>query len=211
LTVVTPAHLGFAPLNSMQFPLLGRHQLTNAATALATVRALSPQIPVKGETLQAGLARVHWPGRLQLTQTADGRQVLLDGAHNTAGVETLVAAIKEHFPDSRPVLILGVLADKDFQPICNALAPLARRILTVPVSSRRTAPPNVVAAACRKANPSAKVESCPSLRVAFEQSVQDPFLIVTGSLYLVGEAMEWLELSPVKPVNERGLNEWTKK
>lgn len=211
LTLVTPAHLSFAPLNSMQFPLLGRHQLMNAATALATARVLSPQIPVKGETLQAGLARVHWPGRLQLVQTTDGRQVLLDGAHNTAGAETLVAALKEHFPDSRPALILGILADKDFQPICNALAPLARRILTVPVSSRRTAPPEAVAAACRKANPRAQVEPCGSLREAVEQSAREPFLIVTGSLYLVGEAMEWLELSPVKPVNERGLNEWTKK
>jgi folylpolyglutamate synthase/dihydropteroate synthase len=103
------------------------------------------------------------------------------------------------------------LADKDFQPMCQALAPLARRILTVPVGSRRTAPPEEVAAACRQANPTAMVETCHSLRDAFEQSAREPFLIVTGSLYLVGEAMEWLELSPVKPVNERGLNEWAKK
>lgn len=90
------------------------------------------------------------------------------------------------------------------------LAPLASRILLTPVHSERSAAPHGLAEACRRANPNAEVRECPSLREALAAVAADPFVTVAGSLYLIGEAMELLELSPATTNPERGLNEWGK-
>jgi len=105
-------------------------------------------------------------------------------------------------------LILGVLQDKDWPQICRTLAPASARIFTVPVASERTADARELAAACRAANPAADIAACDSLRTALDQAASDRFIIVTGSLYLVGEALELLGLSPAT-ADERALNEWS--
>ena len=102
-----------------------------------------------------------------------------------------------------------MLQDKDWRHICETLAPLAARIFTVPVASERTADANELAAACRAANPSAEILACANLAEALEKSADDEFVVITGSLYLVGEALELLGLSPAGG-SERGLNEWTR-
>jgi len=65
--------------------------------------------------------------------------------------------------------------------------------------------------ACAKSNPAAETLACPSLADALKLAANDPFVIVTGSLYLVGEAMEWLDLTPTTAESERRLNDWTMK
>ena len=214
---------------TLVLPLLGEHQRLNAALAVATVRVLQNKIPVSEEAIRRGLETVQWPGRLQLVTTASGQTFLLDGAHNAAGAVALreavcSGAIQRAIPvrpssakgtrdicrqDAGSTLILGVLEDKDWQQVCAALAPLAGRILLVPVPSERTAPPELLRDACATINPAAQTIACPSLADALKQTANDPFVIITGSLYLVGEAMESLELSPAPAASERGLNEWT--
>lgn len=188
--------------------LLGEHQKTNAALALAAVGILQGQIPVSDEQVRTGLANVNWPGRLQLVKRGAGRNILLDGAHNPAGAKTLGETLKKHFPAERRTLILGVFQDKDWQHICETLAPLAARIFTVPVASERSANPDELAAACRIANASAEIAVCPSLRDALEAGAEENLIVITGSLYLVGEALELLELFSAS-ADERSLNEWT--
>jgi len=100
-----------------------------------------------------------------------------------------------------------VLQDKDWQHICETLAPLAARIFTVPVSSERSANAEELADVCRKTNPSGKITASSSLSDALNQTASDRFVVVTGSLYLVGETLEMLGLSPAGS-EERGLNEW---
>jgi dihydrofolate synthase/folylpolyglutamate synthase len=218
--------------------LLGDHQQLNAALALATVGILQKQIPVTDEQVRIGLANVNWPGRLQLVERPNGQKSLLDGAHNPAGAKALRAALVSWSSIPRlaglsgstlkrelqhagseagaPItLILGVLQDKDWQHICETLAPLAARIFTVPVASERTADANQLAVACHAANPAAEISVCGSLGEALGKTGsrgrsphQEDFIVITGSLYLVGEALELLGLSPAGP-GERGLNEWT--
>jgi dihydrofolate synthase/folylpolyglutamate synthase len=189
-------------------PLPGEHQKINAALALATVEVLQNQIPVAEEKIRAGLAGVNWPGRLQLVTRASGQKILLDGAHNPAGAKALREALEKDFPAARRTLVLGVLQDKDWRPICEILAPLAGRIHTVSVASERSANPQELAEACRKINPAAEIATCPSLGDSLDKSAGDEFVVITGSLYLVGEALERLGLSPASG-GERGLNEWT--
>jgi dihydrofolate synthase/folylpolyglutamate synthase len=209
LTIVPTSEAHAPPLDGLQLPLLGQHQRMNAAVALAGVRTLSAAVPVGEPTMCMGLSRVHWPGRLQLVTRPSGQQVLLDGAHNVGGAEMLAAALRQYFPSVQPVLVLGILRDKDWPCMCGILAPLAARILLVPVHSERTAEPHGLAEVCHRANPRARVVECRSLHDALQQTSGDSFVTIAGSLYLIGEAMELLHLSPAKAENERGLNEWT--
>ena len=94
----------------MRLPLLGQHQRINAALALATVRAISDQIPVGVDAVRTGLASVNWPGRLQLVREPSGREILLDGAHNLAGARMLAAALQQYFPARKPALIPDILS-----------------------------------------------------------------------------------------------------
>ena len=206
-------------------PLPGEHQKLNAALALATVELLQKHIPVGTGAIRTGLTNVNWPGRMQLITRESGQKVLLDGAHNPAGAKVLREALKEA-PASDPVpggnhgrpagpeagapmtLILGVMQDKDWQHICETLAPLAARIFTVPVSSERSANPEALAEVCRRAIPTAGVIACRSLGDALDRAANDEFVVITGSLYLVGEALEGLGLLPADS-DERHLNEWT--
>jgi dihydrofolate synthase/folylpolyglutamate synthase len=152
---------------------------------------------------------VRWPGRLQLVTRSTGQKILLDGAHNVSGAESLAAALDHHFPGIRPAFILGILRDKDWLHMCQTLAPLARRIVLVPVHSERTAEPHGLAEACRLANHRAEITECASLLDALSLTSSDEFVAIAGSLYLVGEAMELLHLSAGKAVEERSLNEWS--
>ena len=203
LTVVADGHPEFVAL----LPLAGEHQKRNAALAVATVEILQGAIAVSERQLRAGLEQVNWPGRLQLIKKPDGRKILLDGAHNIAGAKALREAVEKNFPTDKRTLILGIFNDKDWRQICETLAPLAGKILVTPVSSERTARPEDLAEACREANPAANVLVCGSLSEALQKSAAENFVVITGSLYLIGEALELLGYFP-SAKSERELNEW---
>ncbi len=187
--------------------LIGDHQKLNAAMALATVEVLQKQIPVTEENIRVGLQNVNWPGRLQFIKRG-GQKILLDGAHNVAGAEVLRVTLEKDFTENRPVFIFGALADKNWPDICRILAPLAAKIFTVPVASQRTADADEVAKVFRPANPAAEVIVGKDFSEAISACKDEPFVVVTGSLYLIGEALEQLGLSTAG-TGERGLNEWT--
>ena len=203
-------------IQNSELSLFGEHQKTNAALALATVEVLQKQIPISAGQIQNGLQNVNWQGRLQLIEKASGQQILLDGAHNVAGAEALRAAlaqllsVKQWQESQKITLIIGVLGDKDWREMCEIFAPLAAKIFTVPVASARTAGADELAEFFQSANPSAKIIACGNFSEALHASKDEPFIVVAGSLYLIGEALEVLGLSPAG-TNERGLNEWTAK
>jgi dihydrofolate synthase/folylpolyglutamate synthase len=188
--------------------LLGGHQKINAALALAAVKILQPQIPVADAALRAGLASVNWPGRLQVIRRPGGNTILLDGAHNIAGATVLRAALEKEFAGAKPVLIFGALADKKWFDICTILSSTAHKILCVPVASERTAAAAELAAAFRAAAPNREIRVLANVAEALNASKDEPFVLITGSLYLVGEALERLACPP-SDRSERGLNEWT--
>jgi dihydrofolate synthase/folylpolyglutamate synthase len=191
-----------------KLPLAGKHQHRNAELALTTIDVLQDRIPVSADAIQTGLSSVNWPGRLQLVSMPDGKRVLLDGAHNIAGAKVLAESLNANFSESRRTIILGILRDKDWRGICEIIAPLASRIFTVPVQNERTTTARELAEACREIHPGAEIQFYETLAEALEKTRDDPFLVVTGSLYLVGEAMEMLGISPVVAPDERALNEW---
>jgi dihydrofolate synthase/folylpolyglutamate synthase len=210
-TMVDAAQTNVPPLDSIELPLHGPHQRLNAALALATVRTLSKELPVTNSALRTGLMTVNWAGRMQRIQTNSGQTILLDGAHNADGAEALRIALQEEFPGSKPTMVFGVFRDKDSTRMCHSLAPLAERILLTPVQSERSEHPSKLVAACRDANPHTSIEVCGSLTEALQKISAVPFVVIAGSLYLVGEAMELLHLADGSETDEKELNEWLPK
>ncbi len=183
LTIVAP------PWPDDELPLLGAHQKVNCAVALAALRATG--WPITDDQLRQGLQRTQWPGRFQVV----GR-VVLDGAHNPPAAELLAANLRDRYPGTPLLLILGVLKDKDYAQMCRILAPLAARVICVPVKSERTCAPQDVAPYF----PSATVG--PDVATALAQRRPDEVAVVTGSLFLVGEALRELGVLPAETERE---------
>jgi dihydrofolate synthase / folylpolyglutamate synthase len=165
-------------------PLPGKHQRMNAAVALETARVLQKILPT------SPLGSISWPGRLQ----SFGKYIL-DGAHNLPGIEALDRELT-----GRPTVIFGVLRDKDWPAMVKILEKRASRLMFVPVKSKRGLPPDEILSVC-------KGTVCKSLAEALEQTKQSSHVVVTGSLFLVGEAMELLGIEPTPARDERTLNE----
>lgn len=194
------------PLDGVNLSLAGEHQRLNAALAKGTVCWLKEQIPVSEQVIQRGLENVSWPGRLQMIERGS-QTILLDGAHNPAGAQTLRAALETLSPKAQRTVIFGMMRDKDAAAMCNILAPAASKIVTCPVASERTADPVQLATLCRAANPDAAVATASSLEAALEQAARDPFVIITGSLHFIGHALQLL--CPTDFPDERALNEYS--
>jgi len=202
-------HLGPSEVAAFRLDvgLLGPHQRVNGALAAATVRLLRVFLPVTDEALRDGLARAQWAGRMQVLQRG-ARRIILDGAHNRAGVEALREGLPEVCGSTRPTLIVGLLAEKEVGPMLGQLVPLAGRILTVPVANPRTLGSEEIRAAVVAMGLGRPARAASSLADALRWAAADPVVLVTGSLYLIGEALELLGESSIGDAEERSLNAW---
>jgi dihydrofolate synthase/folylpolyglutamate synthase len=193
-------------LGRIRLGLLGRHQAANAAVALAVVEEADAagMAGIDDEAIRAGLRDVHWPGRLELVQLPDGGDALLDGAHNVAGAEALVAALDELQPSlsgGRPTLLVALMGDKDavgmIERLSSSVALAGPSIITTRVAMPRAMAAADLAATWREQVDRLglegielrSVEAVPAaLQEALEQvRANGGPLVVAGSLYLVGE------------------------
>ena len=193
-------------IRGVDLALAGEHQKTNAALALAVTRVLEPALPVTERAWRTGLKTTEWAGRLQTVVRTGGQVVVLDGAHNPAGAQSLAAELGTRFGGRRPALILGMMRDKDCAAICGILAPCASSILLARLESERAADPGLLAGLCRRANGAAPAVACGGVGEALQRLKDEPFIVIAGSIHFVGEAMEALGLAAPSP--ERGLNEY---
>jgi dihydrofolate synthase/folylpolyglutamate synthase len=179
-------------LRDVRLPLEGHHQLRNAATAIGTLEVLQNrrQCSVAPERIRAGLARTRWPGRLEWLSHRP--RILLDGAHNYAGVLALCRTLPESFAYRRLIVVLGVMADKDIRGMLRRLAGVAAHIiLTRPRYERRAEPEAVLKIAGVCAAPTEVINSVEAaLARAGELAAQEDLVVVTGSLYFIGEVKE---------------------
>jgi len=180
-----------APLAGSEIALAGSHQPWNAALALEALALAGLNLP--DIAITQGLANVVWPGRFQQIHP----RFILDGAHNPAAAQRLAETWREVHGEKRATLILGILRDKDVRGICEALLPIAGRILSVPVPNPRSATPQEI---CKAIGQVAPRQECIAVRdlpaaIRIAQSMERRTLI-TGSLFLVGEALAHFEAQP---------------
>ncbi len=176
-----------------QVPLLGRHQATNAATAVAAVERLAEcGITASPDAVRRGLAAVRWPARVELV----GRRpyVLIDVGHNPASMAALRETLQSLWGGRRLVMVFGMLATKDYRTVTALAAPLAALVITTTPDNAHALPAAALADEVRRYTPN--VRPVDDRREALERGLAltgpDDLLVVTGSFYLVGEAREWL-------------------
>jgi len=157
-------------------PLAGEHQIDNAVTAALALDALgvSPQ----------GIAEARWPGRLE--HISPNPDVILDGAHNPAGARALARYLERFYADRKRWMIYGAMRDKSIEEIVGILFPLADELIfTAPESPRALRPEAVVELAGRgRATPNIVA----ALEAVQKEASAEDVILITGSLFLVGEA-----------------------
>ena len=122
---------GLSGSYDVDLPLLGDHQLENAATAVVAVETLSGRgVPVSAEAIVEGLRRVRWPGRLEVLSRA-GPTVVVDGAHNPYSMDRLVEAVRSYFEAGRTVVVFGGLGGHSAEGMVSALAALEPLVVAV--------------------------------------------------------------------------------
>jgi len=172
-------------------PLLGRHQLENAATAVATLETLRRRgFHISPDAVNEGLRNVRWPGRLEILSRDP--VVVVDCAHNPYSAQVLRKALEEWFPGQRWVLVFGASADKDIAGMLRALLPISEYTIVTRSDHPRAATPIELADTVASVGGGAEV--CVNMRKSLRRglSAMDPGngLLVTGSIFLVADARE---------------------
>lgn len=191
-TAATP--LGRTRLST---PLIGEHQVRNTLTALATLHAAGPEYAIKKEEINTALSSVSLPGRFQRV-----RDWIFDVAHNAAGARALAETLAAR-PSLPPVtVVLGVLKDKDWYAMIDALAPVAARfIITQPPSAPPERAWDPLAAAAHANACKVPVDLDPDFSIAMERARELPGTkVVCGSFHTVGDAMTVLGIDPSAPL-----------
>lgn len=166
--------------------LAGLHQCDNAAVATAAIRLLPPEMRPSDEAVRCGLQGVAWPGRLEVYPGSP--IVVLDGAHNVQGADALVWELRRLFAGRAVHLVFSVMADKDWQPMIGLLAPLCASVTITRALARRAADPELLARAWNSSVPVRIVEPpLAALRTAIANAGPEDVVVVTGSLFLLGE------------------------
>jgi dihydrofolate synthase/folylpolyglutamate synthase len=178
--------------------LLGDYQRDNATTAVAALHALRGSFHVSPEAIQHALAAVDWPGRLQVLSARP--LVVVDGAHNAASAEVLRRSLDTVFQFHRLILVLGLTEGKDALGVLKSLAPRADRVLLTRSRHERSSAPLTLEPIARQSAPRAHITAfadAPSaLDAALAAAGPDDLVLVTGSLFLVGESLLWWRRSP---------------
>jgi len=171
-------------------PLLGVHHATNAALAVACVRALGAHDEATlADAVRRGFASVVLPGRVEVLASAPW--IVVDAAHTAASARALAAALAL-VPRAATHLVLSISAGKDLVAILDALLPLADQVTVTRAEPARSLDPAEIAAAVRAARPGLALRAVPNpqlaLRAARETTAPDGLLVASGSVYLAGIA-----------------------
>jgi len=175
----------------LSIPLLGDHQLGNAATAVAALEALAGKgFNISRDSIASGLAQVRWPGRLQIL--SHHPLLIVDGAHNPDGAHKLKQTLRQYFQFERAILVIGVSFDKDIAGIASQLAPIFdKAIITESRHPRAMFPPPIVTAFGRCGLEAQVVETVSAaLSLALSLAGGNDLICVAGSLFVVAEAIE---------------------
>jgi dihydrofolate synthase / folylpolyglutamate synthase len=194
-------------LKEIEYRLRGAHQLANGSLVLATLEILETRgYPVAEPPIRIGLREVAWPGRLEYLELSRPPEpeapevsarwrVLLDGAHNPAGMATLVRALANDFKYGQLILIWGSMADKDMRPMLAMVATMAHHIILTRPAGERAAEPEVLLGLLPE-SVRAGAECVPVIGEAIERARDlagaEDLVCIAGSLYLVGAARKLL-------------------
>jgi dihydrofolate synthase / folylpolyglutamate synthase len=198
-------HFALAVMGSeitVDFPLAGRHQLRNLALAITAAEELNNfGFDISTEDVEQGIRSTRWPARFQVIPPEDGfPEIVLDVAHNPAGAWALRSALSTFYEDRPLTFIFGAMRDKAIREISNILFPLADRVIATQAENPRAASAKEIA----EFGAHAQTEILPAKSVleALERARtlagHEGVIVITGSIYIVGEALGILTRKPVR-------------
>jgi dihydrofolate synthase/folylpolyglutamate synthase len=176
-------------------PLVGRHQFRNIALAIAAAEQLgSFGFKVTPKQIEQGIRETQWPGRFQIippSAATHQHEMVLDVAHNPAGAWALRSALSENFDGRELTLVFAAMRDKAIQEIADVLFPIAEQVVLTHVNNPRAATPAELVQATSRTGATLHVEeTVPAALVKAHQLTKpDGVIVVSGSIFLVGEAM----------------------
>lgn len=190
--------------HNLSCPLPGRHQLENAACALAMVEVASEQgFRISEKAIRSGLQRVRWEGRLEIVEHRP--LLLLDGAHNPAAAKVVAAYLADYrclHPESRVILVTSIMRDKDREEFFRIMLPVIDTVIVTQAQVRRASSVEELRGILDKLGVSPHESSPPAeaLALARRLAAPDDVICVTGSLMLVGEVKALLRGCGVSPI-----------
>jgi dihydrofolate synthase/folylpolyglutamate synthase len=180
----------------VETPLVGRHQLRNVALAIATAEVLSHQgFAITPETIERGIRETHWPGRFQTVPAKkDSPEYVFDVAHNPAGAWALRSTLSTCYEDRPLTFVFGAMRDKAIGEIAEILFPLAERVIVTRADNPRSATPDEIREAATRTTTDIEdaVDVASALARARYLAGPRGIVVITGSIYIVGEAMRVL-------------------
>ncbi len=182
----------------VETPLVGRHQLRNVALAIAAAEETSKK-GFRGITpgsIEKGIRETRWPGRFEVIPAhGEWPEIVFDVAHNPAGAWALRSALSERYDDRPLIFVFGAMRDKAISEMTEILFPVAERVIATRPDNPRSATPEEIREAAHRTG--ADIEMVPEIKPALERArelADAKTIVVTGSIYLVGEAMRALNL-----------------
>jgi dihydrofolate synthase/folylpolyglutamate synthase len=175
----------------LRIPLLGSHQVQNAAAAVAACEVLAERgLAITPEHIRQGLRLVEWKGRLQVLRKDPW--VVADIAHNGDSMRKLGQAVKACFPYDKATLVIGFGNDKDIDRLIDEAVRFADRVIIVASRHPRALPPDKIAAAFarRGIEPAAAPSVSAAMKLALEISSPDDLIIAAGSIFVIAEVLE---------------------
>ena len=187
-------HATIPGLKDREFKLkmLGKHQLDNAATAIAASDLLRELklYDCSDRQVKESIEDVFVPGRFELLR--ESPRVLIDGAHNGESMEALVSGVRRHFGTDSLTFVLGVNLDKDINQILEAIKPACKTLIATRSVSQKAMDPGLVHTRAQELGINSQIadSSDDALKLAMKQTGESGFVCATGSLYLVAEVRE---------------------
>ena len=178
----------WGPYEKLHLPLLGQHQLYNAAVVLTIVNALREKgLAISDEAVRTGIASVSWPGRFELV--ARNPLFIVDGGHNPQCIEALVNNVRDYLNGRTLTILTGVLADKDYSDMYADMAQYAACFVTVtPPNPRALEAKDLAAYLSRYGKPVQAAETVEAgVALAKELAGPEGVVLAYGSLYMVGD------------------------
>ncbi|MFC1509739.1 bifunctional folylpolyglutamate synthase/dihydrofolate synthase [Candidatus Omnitrophota bacterium] len=170
----------------LRLNLLGSHQVENATLAISITRSLD--LRVTEENIRDGLKNVSWPGRLQIIRKEP--YVILDGAQNVASIKAALKSIKEIFRYKRLISVFGISSDKDIEGVSRELDSASDIVILTRSENLRAKEPVKLKKNFSKADIEVKDNLGLALDRALALTDREDLILITGSLYLVAEAIQ---------------------
>ncbi|MHC1683572.1 MAG: folylpolyglutamate synthase/dihydrofolate synthase family protein [Clostridiaceae bacterium] len=173
---------------TLNLALLGKHQILNAAVVIRVVETLEDyNFKITEENIKIALEKVTWKGRLEIMRR--NPLIVIDGAHNLGGIESLVDNVNIYFKYKNIKLILGILSDKEVYKMVEKITTIAEKVYTVTPNSERgelaSELKNVVD--CYNKNVESYADYSEALNNAIKDSSENDLILISGSLYMIGD------------------------